>query len=100
MAWGGFRERSERLGETLEILTQAFADERIHFAGKHFTVRDFPVKPGPSRRPRPPIVVGGVGEKYTLPLVARSIGSARVGNECVSTFRSGGAAYRKKKKKK
>lgn len=71
LEWGTFRDRSERLGETLEILTQAFADERIDFSGKHFTVRDFPVKPGAARAPRPPIVVGGVGEKYTLPLVAR-----------------------------
>ncbi|MGV0643287.1 LLM class flavin-dependent oxidoreductase [Mycolicibacterium sp. XJ879] len=69
LAWGTFRERSDRLGETLEILHQAFANEVIDFAGKHFEVRDFPVKPGPVRRP--PIVVGGVGEKYTLPLVAR-----------------------------
>lgn len=71
LEWGTFRERSERLGETLEILTQAFADERIDLQGKHFQVRDFPVKPGPVQHPRPPIVVGGVGEKYTLPLVAR-----------------------------
>jgi alkanesulfonate monooxygenase SsuD/methylene tetrahydromethanopterin reductase-like flavin-dependent oxidoreductase (luciferase family) len=69
--WGSFRERSERLGETLEILQQAFADEVIDFTGKHFTVNDMPIKPGPVRRPRPPIIVGGVGEKYTLPLVAR-----------------------------
>ncbi len=69
--WGSFKERSERLGETLEILAQAFADERIDFRGKHFSVQDFPVKPGAVRRPRPPIVVGGVGERYTLPLVAR-----------------------------
>lgn len=71
LPWGSFRERSERLGETLEILTQAFAEQRIDFSGKHFAVRDFPVKPGPAQQPRPPIVVGGVGEKYTLPLVAR-----------------------------
>ncbi|RAV07325.1 LLM class flavin-dependent oxidoreductase, partial [Mycolicibacterium sp. GF69] len=71
LPWGSFRERSERLGETLEILAQAFADERIDFRGKHFTVTDFAVKPGPAQQPRPPIVVGGVGERYTLPLVAR-----------------------------
>jgi len=69
--WGTFAERSALLGETLQILHQAFADERIDFAGEHFTVRDMPIKPGPVQRPRPPIVVGGVGEKYTLPLVAR-----------------------------
>jgi alkanesulfonate monooxygenase SsuD/methylene tetrahydromethanopterin reductase-like flavin-dependent oxidoreductase (luciferase family) len=62
---------SARLGETLEILSQAFADERIDFTGEHYTVRDMPIKPGPVQQPRPPIIVGGVGEKYTLPLVAR-----------------------------
>jgi alkanesulfonate monooxygenase SsuD/methylene tetrahydromethanopterin reductase-like flavin-dependent oxidoreductase (luciferase family) len=71
MHWTTFRERSEKLGETLEILRQAFADEVIDFAGTHFTVHGMPIKPGPFQRPRPPIVVGGVGEKYTLPLVAR-----------------------------
>jgi alkanesulfonate monooxygenase SsuD/methylene tetrahydromethanopterin reductase-like flavin-dependent oxidoreductase (luciferase family) len=71
LEWGSFADRSAKLGETLEILHQAFADERIDFAGKHFAVRDMPIKPGPVQEPRPPIVVGGVGEKYTLPLVAR-----------------------------
>ena len=71
LPWGTFAERSALLGETLQILHQAFADERIDFAGKHFTVTDMPIKPGPVQRPRPPIVVGGVGEKFTLPLVAR-----------------------------
>jgi alkanesulfonate monooxygenase SsuD/methylene tetrahydromethanopterin reductase-like flavin-dependent oxidoreductase (luciferase family) len=71
LEWGTFAERSGRLGETLEILHQAFAHERIDFTGEHYTVRDMPIKPGPAREPRPPIIVGGVGEKYTLPLVAR-----------------------------
>jgi len=71
LEWGTFAERSERLGETLQILQQAFADEVIDFAGKHFTVKDMPIKPGAVQQPRPPIVVGGVGERYTLPLVAR-----------------------------
>lgn len=71
LEWGTFAERSERLGETLQILQQAFEDEVIDFAGKHFTVKDMPIKPGAVQQPRPPIVVGGVGERYTLPLVAR-----------------------------
>src|SRR6185312_3019381 len=53
------------------ILRQGFADEKIDFEGNHYTVRNMPIVPGPAQRPRPPIVVGGVGEKYTLPLVAR-----------------------------
>jgi alkanesulfonate monooxygenase SsuD/methylene tetrahydromethanopterin reductase-like flavin-dependent oxidoreductase (luciferase family) len=71
LPWGTFGERSERLGETLEILTQAFTNEVIDFAGTHYTVKDMPIVPGAVQRPRPPIVVGGVGERYTLPLVAR-----------------------------
>ncbi|MDG4664911.1 LLM class flavin-dependent oxidoreductase [Mycobacterium sp. 236(2023)] len=71
LPWGTFAQRSEKLGETLQILHQAFTDGRIDFAGKHFTVTDMPVAPGAVQQPRPPIVVGGVGEKYTLPLVAR-----------------------------
>ena len=71
LEWGTFAERSARLGETLEILHQAFSGERINFSGKHFTVSDMPIKPGPVQTPGPPIVVGGVGEKFTLPLVAR-----------------------------
>ncbi|PQE02828.1 LLM class flavin-dependent oxidoreductase [Mycobacterium sp. EPG1] len=71
LPWGTFGQRSALLGETLQILQQAFTSERIDFAGEHFTVTDFPVKPGPVQKPGPPIVVGGVGEKFTLPLVAR-----------------------------
>ncbi len=69
--WGTFAERSERLGEALEILTQAFVNGAIDVAGKHYTVSNMPVNPGPVQQPRPPIIVGGVGERYTLPLVAR-----------------------------
>jgi len=69
--WGTFAERSERLAETLEMLSQAFANHVIDFAGRHYTVRQMPIIPGPVQRPRPPITVGGAGEKYTLPLVAR-----------------------------
>ncbi|ORB27983.1 LLM class flavin-dependent oxidoreductase [Mycolicibacterium parafortuitum] len=71
LPWGTFGQRSALLGETLQILRQAFISERIDFAGEHFTVTDFLVKPGPVQKPGPPIVVGGVGEKFTLPLVAR-----------------------------
>ncbi|HEY7054797.1 MAG TPA: LLM class flavin-dependent oxidoreductase [Mycobacterium sp.] len=71
LEWGTFAERSARLGETLEILSQAFAEQRIDFAGTHYAVRDMPIAPGAVQQPGPPIIVGGVGEKYTLPLVAR-----------------------------
>ncbi|WP_405182635.1 LLM class flavin-dependent oxidoreductase [Nocardia sp. NBC_01377] len=67
--WGRPAWRASRLRETVEILDQAFTRGRIDFAGEHFTIRDMPITPGPVQRP--PVIIGGAGEKYTLPLVAR-----------------------------
>lgn len=69
--WGSFRERSERLGEALEIVTRLFAEERTSFEGHHYQVRDVPNLPRPIQQPRPPIHIGGMGLRHTLPLVAR-----------------------------
>lgn len=69
--WGTLAERSAILEETLEILTRMFRGERTTYRGAHFRVDDFPNLPPPVQRPHPPIYVGGVGERRTLPLVAR-----------------------------
>jgi alkanesulfonate monooxygenase SsuD/methylene tetrahydromethanopterin reductase-like flavin-dependent oxidoreductase (luciferase family) len=71
LPWGSLRERSERLGEALEIVTRMFADEQTTFEGRYFQVRDMPSRPRPVQTPRPPIHVGGIGARYTLPLAAR-----------------------------
>ncbi|MGW1739437.1 LLM class flavin-dependent oxidoreductase [Nocardia sp. NPDC001965] len=71
LAWGTAAERAGRLGEALEIITSMFARERTSFAGEHYRVDDVPNVPGPVQRPRPPVHIGGIGPKYTLPLVAR-----------------------------
>ncbi|HZJ27668.1 MAG TPA: TIGR03560 family F420-dependent LLM class oxidoreductase [Acidimicrobiia bacterium] len=71
LAWGSIAERSERLGEALEILTRMFDGGPTTFEGEHYQLRDVPNLPRPVQQPRPPIVVGGAGERYTLPLVAR-----------------------------
>ncbi len=68
--WGSFAERSERLGETLEILTAMFAGGRTTFTGKHYSVADMPNSPGPVQSPRPPIHIGGIGPR-TVRLAAR-----------------------------
>jgi alkanesulfonate monooxygenase SsuD/methylene tetrahydromethanopterin reductase-like flavin-dependent oxidoreductase (luciferase family) len=69
--WGPLVERSARLEEALEIITRMFASERTTFDGQWYQVRDLPNLPQPVQRPRPPIHIGGIGERYTLPLVAR-----------------------------
>lgn len=69
--WGTVRERSSALGEALAVITSMFENASTSFGGTHYRVRDMPNLPPPVQRPRPPIHVGGAGERFTLPIVAR-----------------------------
>jgi F420-dependent oxidoreductase-like protein len=69
--FGTERERSERLGEALEVLKRLFTEPSVTFTGAHYLLRDAPSLPRPLQTPHPPIHVGGAGEKRTLPLAAR-----------------------------
>lgn len=71
LPWGTLPERSERLAEALEILTRMFAGGPSTFAGTHYQVTELPNLPAPVQSPRPPIHIGGIGPRRTLPLVAR-----------------------------
>jgi F420-dependent oxidoreductase-like protein len=71
LPWGTMRERSERFGEALEIITRMFAAPRTTFEGKYYSVHDLANVPPPVQQPRPPIHIGGAGPKLTLPLVAK-----------------------------
>jgi alkanesulfonate monooxygenase SsuD/methylene tetrahydromethanopterin reductase-like flavin-dependent oxidoreductase (luciferase family) len=65
------KERAARLDEALQVLRLLFAEERVTYAGRFYTLRDAPSLPRPLQRPHPPIHVGGAGERRMLPLVAR-----------------------------
>src|SRR5512144_1245251 len=64
-------ERFDRLEETLRIVRQMWSVEDGPFEGKHFQLAETINSPQPLRRPHPPIMVGGGGEKKTLRLVAK-----------------------------
>ncbi len=64
-------ERFERLEETLQICLQMWSDNNGPFRGRHYRLAETLCSPRPLTRPRPPIRVGGGGEKKTLLLVAR-----------------------------
>lgn len=62
-------ERFERLEETLQILHAMFGDDDGPYDGTHYRLGSTFLAPRPLRRP--PIMVGGAGERKTLRLVAK-----------------------------
>lgn len=64
-------ERFERLEEVLQIARQMWSDEDGPFEGKHYSLAATLNSPPAVRRPHPPILIGGGGEKKTLRLVAK-----------------------------
>ena len=65
-------DRFELLDETIAILRDMFADNAPNRVGAHSRVAGPRNVPGPITAGGPPILVGGSGERRTLPLVARS----------------------------
>ncbi len=64
-------ERFERLEETLQICLQMWSDDDGPYEGEHYTLARTLNSPQALRRPHPPILIGGGGERKTLRLVAR-----------------------------
>ena len=62
-------ERFERLEEALQICLQMWSDDEGPYRGRHYTLERTLNVPQPLRRP--PILIGGSGERKTLRLVAK-----------------------------
>ena len=65
------RERFERLEEALQIAHQMWSGEVAPYDGRHYHLAETINVPQPVQQPRPPILIGGGGEKKTLRLVAQ-----------------------------
>ena len=66
-------ERFARLEEQLAVITGLWdtADGgRFSFDGRYYTVTDSPALPKPAQRPRPPVIIGGGGQRRTPRLAA------------------------------
>jgi alkanesulfonate monooxygenase SsuD/methylene tetrahydromethanopterin reductase-like flavin-dependent oxidoreductase (luciferase family) len=48
-----------------------WTEERVNFKGKFYSIENAFSEPKPIQKPRPPIMIGGSGERETLMLVAK-----------------------------
>jgi F420-dependent oxidoreductase-like protein len=68
----GTDRRFARFEEGLEVITRLLRhEEPVSFDGEFYRLRDAALKPRSPRPGGPPIVIGGNGQRRTLPLVAR-----------------------------
>lgn len=71
MDLGSVDERMTRFEEGTELIHMLLTQEHTDYDGRFFQVDNARNEPKPIQSPRPPIVIGGRGEKRTLRLVAR-----------------------------
>jgi F420-dependent oxidoreductase-like protein len=65
------KERFERLEDALQICGEMFRNPESTVGGRHFHTNGALNLPQPVRPGGPPILIGGSGERKTIPLVAR-----------------------------
>ena len=68
---GSIKTRMDRFAEGLEVIQKLFTEDRPSFKGEHYNLQQAYLEPKSIQKPYPPIVIGGSGEKRTLPLVAK-----------------------------
>jgi F420-dependent oxidoreductase-like protein len=65
------KDRFGMLEEAIDVVKALWTQEEAHFEGRFYSLDGARAHPAPAQRPHPPIVIGGTGERYTLPIVAR-----------------------------
>jgi F420-dependent oxidoreductase-like protein len=62
--------RLAQMREALQLILGLWSDPCFTFHGKYFHVQDAILEPKPLQKPHPPILIGGVGPKITLRMIA------------------------------
>ena len=65
------RERLDRLDEACHVMKSLWTERRSTFKGRFYQLSDAPLDPKPVQAPHPELMIGGVGEKVTLRIVAK-----------------------------
>jgi F420-dependent oxidoreductase-like protein len=69
--FGTPHERARKLAEGLEVLTKLWSEDHPTVAGKYYHLDKAPFAPKNVQKPHPPIIIGGQGKQWIVPLVAR-----------------------------
>lgn len=64
-------ERFEMLEDNLQLAKSLWASDEINFQGKHYSAPQITNNPRPLSNPHPRIMIGGMGPKKTLRMVAQ-----------------------------
>ena len=64
------RVRLDQLDESLHIIHRMLTEPKATFQGRYYSIQEAVNRPFPVQKPRPPILIGGAGEKRMLRLVA------------------------------
>lgn len=64
-------KRLSQFEEACGVLTRLFTEPSVTHEGEYYTFVDAHMEPKPVQKPHPPIMIGGVGEKRMLRIVAR-----------------------------
>ena len=62
--------RYQMLEEGLQVIQGLWTEDSVSFKGKHYSLENAFCYPKPTQKPHPPIIIGGNGERRTLPLAA------------------------------
>lgn len=75
--------RIEQLAEAVRIIKRLWTGERVDFEGHHYRLNGGICRPRPLQSPRPPLIIGGAGERKMLRLVAEE---ADIWNASAGTY--------------
>ena len=69
--WPDAPTRLRKLEEALELVDRLWTEDEVTYDGEFYSLDGAICKPHPAREPRPPFMVGGGGEEFTLRIAAK-----------------------------